>query len=537
MRVIMNESIHDYWNFPFPPRDLQTQALDWLESSEAAYNILEAPVGSGKSVIGITYSQWLNRRRSDVRGDSYILTPQRILQEQYEQTFQPLDDISLGSFYGKSNYQCHTKSGSCEIGSMVGPQCKHCPYQQAKAYAKEAADTVLNYKLALTSFEFTEAFKPRELMILDECHTLERHLVDFDALKITYARCKKYNVKFTQPDTLDKAIEWLKNYYLPAMQDKAAELDAQYQELFDKPGTELTRPELQKLRELESLNEHIDETLQMCYRKLEYINQHFVLVSDQSHFQFKRLYGSHSFNKIVKPMANKFLMMSSTILDHEGFCSDLGIPLDQTSFLSIPSEFDTDRRPVYYMPQMKVNAQWNIPERKSERQTYINAIRKLLDMHKEHSGLIHTANFQLAMWLTDQLKDVDTHNIYQHNPESGDDRNDVITAFQNDPNPSVLISPSSTEGLDLKHDLGRFAIFAKVPFGYLGDQWTRRRKALSTRWYQQRTLMDVIQGGGRIVRDATDWGNVYILDANWAFLYNNASWMLPQWWVDAYKKI
>lgn len=537
MREPMSEDIFDYWPFPYEPRQNQIDALNWLQQSEARYNILEAPVGAGKSNIGITYSQWLNKRLRDVRGDSYILTPQRILQEQYERSFEPIGKVNMASLYGKSNYRCHTKDGSCEVGSMVPPKCQNCPHAVAKANAKGAADTVMNYKLALTSFAFTETFKPRQLLILDECHTLEQHLVDFDALKITYARCKRYDLNFKIPKDIDEALHWITDYYLPEIRKVLVKFDEDCQPLFDKAGTELTRAELKKLRELDSLQEHVDETTQMTVRKLDYIKEHFVLVSDQSAFQFKRLYGAYSFNNIVKPMAHKFLLMSSTVLNYEGFCEDLGIPQEQASFLSLPSEFDVEHRPVYYMPQMKVNAAWKQPERANERQELLDATKKLLDMHSDHSGLIHTGNFAVAEWLTTQLANHKTHNVYQHNPDSGDDRNAVITAFQDDPKPSVLISPSSTEGLDLKDDLGRFAIFAKVPFGYLGDQWIKKRMQMSTRWYQQRTLIDVIQGGGRVVRDATDWGNVYILDGNWTFLFHKAKYMVPQWWLDAYKKL
>ncbi len=129
------------------------------------------------------------------------------------------------------------------------------------------------------------------------------------------------------------------------------------------------------------------------------------------------------------------------------------------------------------------------------------------------------------------------HHIYHHNPESGDNRNDVIEAFTNDVKPRILISPSSTEGLDLKEDLGRFAVFVKVPFGNLGDQWIKRRMELSTEWYQRQALINIIQGGGRVVRSKDDWGKVYILDASFGYLFKMTCHQIPKWWREAYQTL
>jgi Rad3-related DNA helicase len=97
-----------------------------------------------------------------------------------------------------------------------------------------------------------------------------------------------------------------------------------------------------------------------------------------------------------------------------------------------------------------------------------------------------------------------------------------------------LVSPSITEGLDLKHELGRFAIFVKVPFPALGDAWIKRRMQLSDEWYKRQTLKEMIQGSGRICRDHSDWGITYILDESFTFLFEKTKdTMIPQWWLSS----
>lgn len=522
------------WAMPeFTPRKNQLKTLEWLEKQNAKYIILELPVGSGKSILGLTYSKYL----SGNDGSSFILTPQRILQNQYENDFQHKGNKFLSSLHGKSNYKCANKKTSCNIGSLIKPKCDKCPFQIAKKRAIEAANTVLNYKLALTSFQYTETFKPRKLMILDEAHTLEQHLVDFDCVSITYARCKRYNLNFKLNKNIKNAIEWIKEYYLPEIEKILSDLEHECEFILEKEPSQISKNEINKIKEAEELADHVTEVLQMSIRNLDYIENNFVLVHDKTMFQFKRLYGSYSFNKILKPMAERFLFMSSTILNKNAFCRDLGIDPKETAFLSLDSEFPVENRPVYYMPIMKMNANWNKPEMKHERSEMIKRIIDLLNIHKNESGILHTANYQVAMWLVEELENKINHEIYHHNPNDDIARNNAINAFMECSKPSILISPSSTEGLDLKDDLARFAIIVKTPFGYLGDQWIKKRMELSNEWYRRRAMTDIIQGGGRIVRSADDEGTVYILDESFAYLYNKSMNMVPKWWKEAYKVV
>lgn len=537
-----------YWPFPTDPRPNQVKALRWLEKQDAKYLILESPVGSGKSNIGLAFSHYLTQSGDAVDdeglprpsgGSSYILTPQRILQAQYEQSFVSIPDISISSFYGKGNYQCHTHNTTCDIGSVLNTKCTNCPFVQAKILAKQARNTVLNYKLALMLFDFNPTFKRRELIVCDEAHTFESHLVDFDALKITEWRCKQYKIPFRLKKNIPDALEWMNDEYLPKIRDVIRDMEAECEEIKDKAsdGQKLIPSQLKKLREYDSLTEHVDEAGMMGARDPEYIDKNFVLVHEPISFQFKRLYGSYTFNRLVKPMAERFLFMSSTILNKDGFCSDLGIDPKDTAFLSLDSDFPPENRPVYYIPATKMNAKWKLPENTTGRADMLSSMKSALNIHKDDTGIIHTGNFEIAKWLVEELEGDIPHQIYHHNPDSGDDRNSIIEAFTNDKNPRVLISPSSTEGLDLKEDLGRFAIFAKVPFGNLGDQWIKRRMELSSEWYQRQALINMIQGGGRVVRSKDDWGKVYILDASFGYLYKVTLNQIPKWWREAYQTL
>jgi ATP-dependent DNA helicase DinG len=477
-------------------------------------------------LVGVTYSRFLS---SSGMGNAYICTPQRILQAQYEQSFDP---SYLASLYGKSNYPCANRNVTCDIGSLLKPPCRDCPHEAAKANARRSPNTVFNYTLALLTFSYLESFKPRKLIVLDECHTLEDHLTEFSAAEITERRCKRYHIDWKRSETLESARLWLENVYLVKIKNVVITMRDEVEELMER--SHLSSGEMNKVREFNSLEEHYEELCTIVALPPEYLTKMYVLVHDKTFIKFKPLTGAYNFKTILEPMAEKFLFMSSTVLNYKGFCNDLGIDSSKAAFLSLGSEFEPDKRPVYFMPQMKMNAAWNNDENAVGRRKMLNATREILEAHENESGIIHTANFALSRWLVEHLGTIKTHDIWHHNPESGDDRNKVIKAFQQSKKPAILISPSITEGLDLVGDKARFAIFAKVPFGYLGDQWIKARMDLSTEWYQRQAVIDVIQGGGRIVRSTEDWGHVYILDASWAYLFSQVKQCVPQWWLDAY---
>lgn len=529
-----NKQILASWPAPeLTPRTNQGIALDWLEkqSLNAKYIILELPVGSGKSLVALTLSKFLSRHN---QGSSFVLTPQIILQKQYEDDFKEHGKKFLSSLRGKSNYKCQSKGASCAIGSLVKPRCDDCPHAKAKKEARHANNTVLNYALALANFSYTDTFSKRDLMIMDEAHTLERHLVEFDSVNITNKRCEKYKIPFKPMVTIGSAIKWVKETYIPKIELALSELEEDNEYLYEKAGTNITRNEMAILKEIDALGSHVAEVLEMSLRNVEYLKEHFVLVWDKEMFQFKRLRGAYSFTKILKPMANKFLFMSSTILNQTEFCYDLGIDPTETAFISLPSDFPVENRPVQYRPIMKMNASWSKPEQANDRKKMLETISALLEKHDGESGIVHTANFKIAIWLVENLSGNVKHDILHHNPDSNVSRNVAIDNFTTSTRPTILISPSITEGLDLKDEQARFAFIVKTPFGYLGDQWIKKRLEMSQGWYRRRAMTDIIQGCGRIVRSADDYGTVYILDASFSFLYYKSLNMIPQWWKDAY---
>src|SRR2546430_154300 len=111
-------------------------------------------------------------------GDAYLLTSQKLLQDQYEREF----GAELQIVKGRDNYACDrypgahvpTSRGACR--RPRGPICQ-CPYVRAKAAAHGAPIFCANTTYFATLRHWhAERLRRRRLLIVDEAHNLEAQL-------------------------------------------------------------------------------------------------------------------------------------------------------------------------------------------------------------------------------------------------------------------------------------------------------------------------------------------------------------------------
>ena len=133
--------------------------------------LVEAPPGVGKSHVAMTLARW--------SGDAYLLTSQKLLQDQYEREF----GRELQLVKGRDNYLCErypgarvpTSRGMCR--RPRGPLCQ-CPYARAKAAALAGPIFCTNTSYFVTLRHWhAEHLRRRRLLVIDEAHNLESQLV------------------------------------------------------------------------------------------------------------------------------------------------------------------------------------------------------------------------------------------------------------------------------------------------------------------------------------------------------------------------
>jgi Rad3-related DNA helicase len=210
-------------------------------------------------------------------------------------------------------------------------------------------------------------------------------------------------------------------------------------------------------------------------------------------------------NDLLFKHGAKVILMSATILDGDAFCESLGIPKEHAQFISFPSPFPIENRPILYNPIGSMSSKVidsTLPK-------MAQAIKMILNEHKNEKGIIHCHSYKVANFLK---KNIRSSRLLIHNSNN---RDEVLQRHIKSDRSTVLLSPSMTEGVDLKDDCSRFQILCKVPYPYLGDKLVKKRMHKWKWWYALQTAKTVVQSVGRSIRHNDDFAVTYILDADW----------------------
>ena len=106
-------------------------------------------------------------------------------------------------------------------------------------------------------------------------------------------------------------------------------------------------------------------------------------------------------------------------------------------------------------------------------------------------------------------------------------RDEILHKHMTSKEPTILLSPSMTEGVDLQQDMSRFQVVCKVPYPYLGDPLVSKRMHKWNWWYPLQTAKTIVQSVGRSVRSIDDHAVTYILDAKWEDFYRKHKNLFP----------
>jgi len=546
--------------FPFQTlREEQVQAiefaLDAFLNKKKRFVILEVGTGGGKSAIGVTLARYLETHggmtvapklpgveSEDVETTgAYVLTTQKILQEQYMNDFGPFSGKDLmRSLKSANNYQCRFYqdmrcSDARRLLKQLGKQlegtdfhkcCRgSCPYMLDKQEFLAWPIGITNFSYFLAETMYAKQLEPRSLLVIDECHNVESELGKFVEVSFSERFARQLGAKVPKLDTDVAVIEWVKGPYkktvLKAMKDLEKKLEAQFA---DGGATALG----ENSKRYEMLDKHVCKVNRFieAYNPDNWVMNPVKTPMGEKggrKFEFKPVDVSSFGHEHLYRFGSRVVLMSATIVDKDTFCRSVGIDPEDAAFLHIPSPFPVANRPIHYLgvgSMNKNNIDTTLPN-------MVSVVKQLLDGHKQDKGIIHCVNFRIAKFIVDSIK---SPRLLLHDSEN---REDMIAFHMQSPDPTVLISPSMTEGVDLKDDASRFQILCKVPFPYLGDRVIQLRSQRNPSWYACQTARAVIQAFGRSVRNESDHAESYILDTDWERFYRTNYRMFPDEFVAA----
>lgn len=555
------------------PRPQQTYFLERAAAAFAAGKrvvVGELPTGAGKTDAGKTLA---NALRS-VGKSTFFLTSQKILMSQYESEY-PSPDIE--AIRGRANYPCthpdahpdgqDAADGVCRrksksilsacidvdvagpiaraadltvmqaaVGLALPATCHACPYWAQLQRTHDAAISLFNF----SSFLFQQRigrFAPRALMIVDEGHNCEANLMSFVTLELSEWTLSLVDVRITR-DIRTKAefLDWLAEtdlVQIVARRIKAAETDAEDADA-DELDADLSSAELEALKELDGKLANFLALLEKTEWILEVQKYNDKRTGDERKKIVARpLYAKDFAQDLLFRHAERLCFMSATILDVEVWAKNLGLSMDEVELVRTPCDFPVENRLIWkeYCGNFsfKTFSREQNPKDPTEPK-FVRKVAEILDRHHGQRGIIHCHSFNLAKILYQGVKT--DRFLFQEHFES---KEEMLQEHARRTD-SVIVAPAMHEGLDLKGDLSRFQVIAKMPWPNMNDRVIKQRMDRDSAWYSWLCALKIVQSYGRSVRSRDDWATTYLLDAGFeSFMWRSAK-MLPDWFHEALRR-
>ncbi|WP_316507281.1 helicase C-terminal domain-containing protein [Nitrosopumilus sp.] len=542
----------------FTPRGIQKEIISEIEASfDSGYKkiILCAPTGVGKSLIGSTVAQYFD--------SSFTVTASKHLQNQYIQDIKFLKSVK-----GKQNFPClklmesekvensrrairwglTCYKGQCQErvnknGKEIVEVCKFkptikqveektydsesCHYYLQKYEALVSKHSLWNYHAFFQIMKFNKKlfadYLDRKVSVFDEAHKIEDQIIQFVGFDIFSGHVEECNLNpekynFTDLDSIIQLTDDIAFSYAKKIKD--IKESSRFQK---DPDYEL----------ISRLERRYDRAAQA---KID-------IMSDKDNFvvndPIKDLNGN--FRTIsVKPIdvsqsAKAFfeteyqIFMSATI-DKNSFCENLGLEKDSIAFVDAPkSPFPIENRRIDLLNIRRLS----YGSTEEDELEVIKVIDRILDEHSNERGLILTSSIPRCEKILRYLSPKNTRRIRvcHSSNKDGKTQDETISEHASDPR-GVLLSSSLWEGVDLKDDLSRFQIVAKVPYPNYKEKRTKAKMDKFPLWYTSQTLTKLLQGFGRSIRSENDQARTYVLDTAVNNVFFKAQQMIPKAYYD-----
>ena len=521
------------------------EIIDEIENHSIENIILNAPTGSGKSIIAMYLANYFYEK---YQKSGYILTSNLALQDQYESDFVNFNQVNFISLKGYQNYTCSVsntsvKDGFCRTHDLPSNVTKNlscystCSYYKRREGAIKSPTALLNYQYWLVQKNFvgikygSTPFKKRDFMIFDEAHNIDmilhNHFISFlnsnidSHLKKLYNIFKKYQINFI-PVFFNSDYNYLRINTTTA--DHIKKLNEIYNSCkiirnccnavkdYYSVNVNLKNPNMSPtlVEEISVINDFLDF---LCKLEdfLHYIVDPFELQNivitknpDSIHYNSvdSRKYFNLFFHRHCPPIK---IFMSATWGSNFGFImKSYSLDPNKTKVIHVNPGWNYDNSPVIYLKksgEMTYNKKVNSINRN------LSLLKDVLENHKNENGIIHTVNYEISNLIKAKVNN--SRLIFYSNSK---EKEKAIEDFLN--NGGILVGPSHFEGMNFEGDTSRFQVLMKVPYMTLADSFVAEKSKRNPMWYSWKTFLTLLQGVGRSVRNDKDWCKTYIIDGS-----------------------
>ena len=369
---------------------------------------------------------------------------------------------------------------------------------------------ITNYAYAFLDLNYDdEGFDSRELMICDEAHNVENQIMNLLSLEFTEKELREdVNLKVSD-DEIDSLKKKGYQFWISFIRRVIEQYTSQIR-LFENLVNREPK-NMNYLQKLDALKNRVDE----FYRVIRFIEKDPLNWVFDYNKTFKILaFEPIKIDKYARSVffnyADICIFMSATILDYKLFAKWLGIDESEIYAIRRKSPFNVARNPIKTYYQYDYNMTRNYIDDSINR--CIPTLKNIINQHKNEKGIIHTHSHRNKGIIFNKLS-VDASIRLRLITHESYDREKKLNQFINSKEPSILISPSMGEGVDLPGDLCRFQIILKIPYPYLGDTQVKKRTDIEDEWYKFQTVLSLVQTYGRGMRSENDYCKTYFIDS------------------------
>ena len=511
----------------------QEEAVQKILDSDKKIIVLVAPTGSGKSIIGMVAGA--------CRGRFSYLVSSKGLQAQIIKDFP-----EAKAMMGRSNYPCmmwaNKQCDECTHVAKSSPclvKQSKCVYEQEKALTVLSDKQILNYHYFLTEANYIGKFSGYPTIICDEGDVVESMITSMVSVEVGSRFLFRHGIPEPKYKglTASPSVQHWKDWLQAASSTLANEI-GQIRESLKNPPT---------VQDQFSLSKSLASLLNMTTRfRLvhDHLDNSWVIENRVSNKETRwalkpswltpELTQMYLFRHAI-PDHGKLVLMSATFPSREVLAELLGVEQSDIEYFEVDSTFPLVNRPVFltYSCNLRTDKKLKCVD-PAEIYQMQQAVKKILALYLTKAGIIHTVNWKLNQ----AIMDIGDPRLMTH---ESDNKQECLDRFLRSNANLVWVSPSSTRGLDLPNDMGRFNIIAKAPYLNLGDKMVNMRvfgkKSIGEYWYKSMCAQEITQAAGRVVRHQSDWGHTFILDTQACDLVTDHKGLFPKYFKEAVQVI
>jgi ATP-dependent DNA helicase DinG len=444
---------------------------------------------------------------------------------------------------------------SASRGNLYWQSAEHCDYWSAKVNGLSAKGAILNYKFLIKEANNVGDFGTVNVLISDEGHNVEKEIAETISVNVSQKDLDQLNhligaindlikdisvsedlklkkVKFKQTDKKEAQHVLLYTHFsfIINLQNTLTDLkefldpEKKYKEkinnylLLKAKNEEEYNANMQEIEGAISTIENLSDKIGFLITDQQKNPDNWVVKEIGDKLNAGSKIESIEFNPVfIRQYAyDKYfrlglvnIIMSATILDYKKLAYNLGFDPSEVGYIDIDPVFPVENNKVFLLRLVDLKL-WKFDTEQDIEDLYRQVTEKidlLLDLHPIDKGIIHANTNEICKYI--HRFTCHKNRILTHNTAN---RNEILMKHKESVDPTVLCSPSMTEGVDLPDDQSRFQIIIKIPYAYLGDARVRKRMDLDQDFYDLHTAVVGIQAIGRSVRSHDDYAVTYIID-------------------------